>query len=52
LDRLISLEHNYPQWDIVLVSGDKSDSLRTVFRNYFQNATEFIRMVEEALIDA
>lgn len=51
LNRLIMLEHDFPQWDIVLVSGDKSDSLRTVFRNYFQNATEFTRMIDEALID-
>ncbi|MGV2108421.1 RelA/SpoT domain-containing protein [Agrobacterium vitis] len=48
--RLIQLEDNYPKWDIVLVSGDKSDSLKTVFRNYFQNATEFTRMIDEALV--
>lgn len=47
--RLLHLEKDYPEWDIVLVSGDKGESLRTVFRNYFQNATEFVRMIEEAL---
>lgn len=48
--RLLSLEKAQPRWDIVLVSGDKGESLRTVFRNYFQNATEFIRMIDEALM--
>lgn len=50
VNRLVQLEREFPRWDIVLVSGDKSDSLRTVYRNYFRNATEFVAMIEEALL--
>lgn len=50
VNRLIQLEKDHPIWDIVLVSGDKSDSLRTVYRNYFRNATEFVSMMEDALL--
>lgn len=48
LDRLLFLEEEHPDWDIVLVSGE-NESLRSAFRNYFRNATEFVTMMDTAL---
>lgn len=48
IHRLLELESAHPEWDIVLVSGE-DDSLRSAFRNYFGNATEFVTMMEEAI---
>lgn len=49
LDRLLSLEEEHPDWDIVLVSGE-NESLKSAFRNYFRNATEFVTMIDTALL--
>lgn len=49
LEKLVVMEHEHPEWDVVLVSGDAGDSLRTVYRNYFRNATEFVTMMQDAL---
>lgn len=49
--RLISIETDHPDWDIVLVGGDRDESLRSAFRNYFRNASEFVSMMENALTD-
>jgi hypothetical protein len=46
---LLELEATHPDWDIVLASGDRDESLRSAFRNYFRNATEFISLIEEAV---
>ncbi len=46
ISRLLELEAKHPDWDIVLVSGE-DESLRSAFRNYFGNATEFVAMMEE-----
>lgn len=46
---LLEFEAAHPDWDIVLASGDRDESLRSAFRNYFRNATEFISLIEEAV---
>ena len=47
LRALFELESRFPDRDIVLVRADKSDEIRVAFRNYFSDATEFIRLVED-----
>jgi len=47
LRALFELENRYPDRDVVLVRADKSDEIRLAFRNYFSDATEFIRLLEE-----
>jgi len=49
IHRLLALEAEHPDWDMVLVSGDKDESLRSAFRNYFRNASEFVGLMEGAL---
>jgi putative GTP pyrophosphokinase len=44
---LFSLEASNPGADIVLVKGDTSHDVRVAFKNYFSDATDFIRLVEE-----
>jgi ppGpp synthetase/RelA/SpoT-type nucleotidyltranferase len=46
---LLAAENEHPEWDIVLASGDRDESLRSAFRNYFRNSTEFISLIEAAL---
>lgn len=46
--RLLALEAEHPDWDIVLVSGESED-LKSAFRNYFRNATEFVSLMESSL---
>lgn len=48
IKRLLELEAEHPEWDVVLVSGE-DESLRSAYRNYFGNATEFVGMIEEAI---
>ena len=47
LRRLFELEEERPSSDIVLVRADTNDEVRLAFRNYFSDAGEFIRLVEE-----
>ena len=47
LRALFDLESQFPDRDIVLVRADKSDEIRLAFRNYFSDATEFIRLVDD-----
>ncbi len=47
LKALFALEKQFPDRDIVLVRADRSDEIRLAFRNYFSDATEFIRLVED-----
>lgn len=49
VESLIKVEAEHPEWDVVLASGDRDESLRSAFRNYFRNSTEFVRMMEKAL---
>jgi hypothetical protein len=36
-----------PDRDIVLVRADTSDEIRLAFKNYFSDARDFIRLVED-----
>lgn len=46
LRALFELERKFPKNDIVLVRADTSDEVRLAFRNYFSDASEFIRLIE------
>ena len=43
---LFELEKNLPGHDIVLVRADSSEEVRTAFRNYFNDAREFVRLMD------
>lgn len=45
---LFELEKELPDRDIVLVRADSGDEVRLAFTNYFSDAREFIRMVENS----
>lgn len=47
LRALFRLETENPDKDVVLVRADTSDEVRIAFRNYFTDATEFIRLMEQ-----
>lgn len=47
LRNLFLLEKEMPERDIVLVRADTSDEIRLAFRNYFSDARDFIRLVED-----
>jgi putative GTP pyrophosphokinase len=47
LRALFELERDMPDRDIVLVRADTSDEVRIAFRNYFSDARDFIRLVED-----
>jgi putative GTP pyrophosphokinase len=47
LRALFELETDNPGKDIVLVRADSSDDVRTAFRNYFSDATEFIKLIDD-----
>lgn len=47
LRALFELEKQFPDRDIVLVRADTSDEVRLAFKNYFSDARDFIRMVED-----
>lgn len=46
LRHLFQLEKDRPSHDIVLVRADSTADVRYAFRNYFQDARDFIRLVE------
>lgn len=48
LRALLELEKQLPKSDIVLVHADSSEEVRLAFRNYFSDAREFIRLIDEA----
>lgn len=48
LKRMISLEAERPDWDVVLVNGDE-ESVRSSYRNYFGNASEFIEYMKHTM---
>ncbi|SCD25484.1 RelA/SpoT domain-containing protein [Brucella inopinata] len=48
LARVVDLESAHSDWDVVLVGGDE-DAIRSTYRNYFRNATEFIAYMDESL---
>lgn len=43
---LFDLEKSMPGHDIVLVRADSSEEVRTAFRNYFNDAREFVRLMD------
>lgn len=47
LRSLFLLEKEMPDRDIVLVRADTSDEIRLAFKNYFSDARDFIRLVED-----
>ena len=47
LRALFELEKEMPDRDIVLVRADTSDEVRIAFRNYFSDARDFIKLVED-----
>lgn len=47
LRALFELESEDASRDVVLVRADTSDEVRIAFRNYFSDAREFIRLIEE-----
>jgi len=46
LRELFELEKRMPENDIVLVRADSSEEVRTAFRNYFNDAREFVRLMD------
>ena len=47
LRALFELERKYPDRDVVLVRADTSEEVRLAFKNYFSDARDFIRFVED-----
>lgn len=47
--RYFQLEKEHPDSDIVLVKAETFDSVRNAFRNYFSDATDFVRLVESGI---
>ena len=47
LRALFELENQFPERDIVLVRADTSEEVRLAFKNYFSDARDFIRLVED-----
>ncbi len=41
------LEKEFPKDDIVLVTADTFDSIRTAYRNYFSDVEEFVRHIDD-----
>jgi hypothetical protein len=41
------MEKQHPGDDIVLVNADTFDSIRTAYRNYFSDVTEFLRYIDD-----
>jgi putative GTP pyrophosphokinase len=48
LRALFELEEKHPGSDIVLVRADSSEEVRLAFRNYFNDADEFVRLMDNA----
>jgi len=42
LRALFELEREHPNWDIVLVRGERPEDVREAFKNYFSDARQFI----------
>lgn len=47
LRALFELEKTLPGYDIVLVRGPTSDDIRLVYKNYFSDARDFIKFIED-----
>ena len=47
LRELFRLEAEFPDRDVVLVRASSSEDVRTAFRNYFSDARDFIRLIDD-----
>jgi putative GTP pyrophosphokinase len=47
LRSLFRLESELPEKDIVLVRADTSDEIRVAFKNYFSDARDFIKLIDD-----
>jgi putative GTP pyrophosphokinase len=47
LKALFELEKQFPGHDIVLVKADTNEEVREAFKNYFSDARDFIRLIED-----
>lgn len=47
LRELFRLEKELPDTDVVLVRADTSDDVRIAYRNYFRDARDFVRLIDE-----
>jgi hypothetical protein len=45
---LFRLERAYPDADVVYVTGETSDAVRLAYKNYFDDAVEFLEKVAES----
>jgi putative GTP pyrophosphokinase len=50
LEDLFILEEEMPMNDIVLVKADRSEDIRLAFKNYFSDATDFVRLMHEGCL--
>jgi putative GTP pyrophosphokinase len=48
-DSYFELEKSNPNDDIVLVRAKTFDAIRSAYRNYFQNTTEFLKYIDDGL---
>ncbi len=48
-ENLFILETRYPDADIVYVTGETSDSIRLVYKNYFDDAVEFLDIIVDGI---
>ena len=46
LKMFFELEKSRPENDIVLVRADSAEEVRLAFRNYFQDARDFVRLID------
>lgn len=47
LRALFEMEQSNPGYDVVLVRADSSEEVRIAFKNYFSDARDFIKLVED-----
>lgn len=47
LRALFDMEQSNPGYDVVLVRADSSEEVRIAFKNYFSDARDFIKLVED-----
>jgi len=50
LQDLFRLEEEMPMNDIVLVKADRSEDIRLAFKNYFSDATDFVRLMHQGCL--
>ena len=48
LKELFKIEKEYPDLDVVLVKADTNEEIRMAFKNYFSDAKDFVRLLNNA----